>query len=135
MTDLTSLSQQALNQSRLNLSALTEAEQSEILTGIQNRLSASQSQAPSGTTELFSVSFGCIACEVGLNTVLGAAIAAIIAAGVVIGPETIGIALIVRITGLGAQTVATILNGALGGGGAVTAEGIITELCQAMGTC
>ena len=110
--------------------SFTSEQMKEILNRTQPALQQSRSVKLSTLSDL-----KCVSCEIGLNVAAGATIAAIIAAGVVVGPELAGVVSIAEATGLEAATVAAIINGALAGGGATSVEAIIYELCKAMRAC
>jgi hypothetical protein len=102
---------------------------------IMSRTQVALERSRSLTPVIASLNIKCMSCEVGLNMGAGAIIAALIGAGIVVGPELAGVVAIAEATGLEAATVATIINGAIAGGGGTTVESIIYELCHAMGAC
>jgi len=137
MDDIATLAQESLENSGLKIENFTEVQKDEALVAIQEKIRAIQDQKPviPGAVSFFSVNFACISCEVGLNVVAGAGIAAIIVAGVAVAPEALVVVAIAEFFGVGAAAVAAVINGALAGGGIATVEGIIATLCENFGAC
>lgn len=125
------IAEQALAQSGLKVEKLSSEQRKKIVNKIVKRL------PPGRRLETRAVaSFGCTACEIGLNVLVGAPIAVIVAAGVLaVGPEAAVAVTVAEFFGADAATVATAINGALAGGGGASVEGVIFALCQAFGAC
>jgi len=137
MDDIASLAQKSLENSGLKLKSLTQTQREEVLAAIQEKIKVIQDQKPAipGAVSFFSINFACIACEAGLNVLGGAAIAAAIVAGVAVAATAPWVAAIAAYFGVEAAGVATVINGALGGGGGATVEGVIATLCENFGAC
>ena len=91
-------------------------------------------------TEIVGGPFTCVVCVGALNIPLGGAIAAVIVAGVAVGPEAlVVVGIVAALDAIGvtilAATVASIITGAIGGGAVATVEGVIAEICTAAGAC
>jgi hypothetical protein len=124
----------ALAKSGLNVEKLSPEQHQQILEQISQRL-PQPTATPSGFETDFTIDFGCIACEAGMNVVAGAAIGVLVVAGVAVGPETAGVAMIASFFGVDVLSVVTVINGALGAGGAASVEGVIAALCEKLGAC